>query len=299
MTRLWQFLRSPERGRLLSIIQKILKWTLLPFLYGDYILSKSKQIYSHPKSDYPDNKVLIYVKHGAIDKYDLEVLEYFSKENFFIVLCSTIEEDRRFANQWAEKCRFGRDSSYLRDFARNLKFDEKEYLEILFLNDSMIWDVSAMPDLIVKLRKYPHNTIVFPTESVNPKTHSQPYLMYVVLDQIGIQKFSTSFEWVKTLHLKRSLIQFIEYRIQSKLSALGWEVEIMIKHRDLFHSAEGAYDGKKLNPTQHLWDRLPKMGIVGIKRSLIFSNPVGVPNAPTSPEAALSLIRKIREEERE
>ena len=66
-------------------------------------MSNSKQIYTFPGADYFGEKVLIYIKHGSLDKYDLEVLNYFSRANFFTVLCSTTPQDCNFANYWVEK----------------------------------------------------------------------------------------------------------------------------------------------------------------------------------------------------
>jgi hypothetical protein len=289
-----RFSRSPERKGLFFVAQKIFKWVIFPFLYLDYLLSKSKHIYTFSGLDYVDEKVLIYVKHGKLDKYDFAVLDFFSKENFFTILCSTTAEDCGFADHWLKKKKFGRDSSFLRDFARSLKSYSGDNLEFLFLNDSMIWDTAALPEMVRRLRKNMVNTIMFPTESINPKTHFQHYLIHVKLDQNGIQKFHSSFDWVKTLHFKRSLVLFIEYKIQKKLSSKGWKTDTIVKYRELFNSAEEAISQKRFNPTQHLWDRLPNRGIVGVKRSLIFSNPVGVPNSPMSPEEALLVIRKIQ-----
>ena len=257
------------------------------------MLSNSEAIYKFPMINIEKAQILGYVKHGRLDKFDIEILEFFAEMGFQTFLCSTDIRDSKHANEWVRKENFGRDSSFLRDFARNLQFIEFERLEIVILNDSMVWDSVGLRSLIEKLRASEHNKIFFPTESIYPKSHVQPYLIYASLDKDYVQKFSKSFEWIRTLHFKRSLIEYVEYPMLSKLEDQGWLVGVVVRHKDLFATETEAFNGKKLNPTQHLWRCLPVHGIVGIKRSLINTNPVNVHDAPRNLDEALTSLRKI------
>ena len=239
-------------------------------------------------------RLFAYVKHGKIDAFDLELFDFFRKNGFFCILCSDQSVDSSVADLWLEKNRFGRDSSFFRDLTRDFANLSLGSLEFAFFNDSMLWDSEELPGLLLKLRSFNENAIIFPTESNNPRNHVQPYLLYVRLNQEGLQRFSQSFLWIKTLHFKRGLVRFIEYVFREKIEALGWEVQLLVKHRDLFDSELEAVAGNRINPNQHAWDRLPRLGLVGIKRSLIKSNPVGVINAPKSFEEALIALRRIK-----
>jgi hypothetical protein len=273
---------------------KIISWSFYPILAIDFYLSNHYRRYVIDDVSVFTPRLFAYVKHGKIDAFDLELFDFFSKNGFFCILCSDQSEDSRVADLWLEKNRFGRDSSFFRDLTRNFANLSLGSLEFAFFNDSMLWDSEELPGLLLKLRSFNENAIIFPTESNNPRNHVQPYLLYVRLNQEGLQRFSQSFLWIKTLHFKRGLVRFIEYVFREKIEALGWEIQLLVKHRDLFDSELEAVAGNRINPNQHVWDRLPRLGLVGIKRSLIKSNPVGVINAPKSFEEALIELRRIK-----
>jgi len=273
---------------------KIISWSFYPILAIDFYLSNHYRRYVIDNVSVFTPRLFAYVKHGKIDAFDLELFDFFRKNGFFCILCSDQSEDSRVADLWLEKNRFGRDSSFFRDLTRNFANLSLGSLEFAFFNDSMLWDSEELPGLLLKLRSFNENAIIFPTESNNPRNHVQPYLLYVRLNQEGLQRFSQSFLWIKTLHFKRSLVRFIEYVFREKIEALGWEIQLLVKHRDLFDSELEAAAGNRINPNQHAWDRLPRLGLVGIKRSLIKSNPVGVINAPKSFEEALIELRRIK-----
>jgi hypothetical protein len=273
---------------------KIISWSFYPILAIDFYLSNHYRRYVIDNVSVFTPRLFAYVKHGKIDAFDLELFDFFRKNGFFCILCSDQSEDSRVADLWLEKNRFGRDSSFFRDLTRNFANLSLGSLEFAFFNDSMLWDSEELPGLLLKLRSFNENAIIFPTESNNPRNHVQPYLLYVRLNQEGLQRFSQSFLWIKTLHFKRGLVRFIEYVFREKIEALGWEIQLLVKHRDLFDSELEAAAGNRINPNQHAWDRLPRLGLVGIKRSLIKSNPVGVINAPKSFEEALIELRRIK-----
>ena len=289
-----RFLRSPYRGRTVTGLLKIISWSFYPILAIDFYLSNHYRRYVIDNVSVFTPRLFAYVKHGKIDAFDLELFDFFRKNGFFCILCSDQSEDSRVADLWLEKNRFGRDSSFFRDLTRNFANLSLGSLEFAFFNDSMLWDSEELPGLLFKLRSFNENAIIFPTESNNPRNHVQPYLLYVRLNQEGLQRFSQSFLWIKTLHFKRGLVRFIEYVFREKIEALGWEIQLLVKHRDLFDSELEAAAGNRINPNQHAWDRLPRLGLVGIKRSLIKSNPVGVINAPKSFEEALIELRRIK-----
>lgn len=273
---------------------KIISWSFYPILALDFYLSNHYRRYVIDNVSVFTPRLFAYVKHGKIDAFDLELFDFFRKNGFFCILCSDQSVDSSVADLWLEKNRFGRDSSFFRDLTRDFANLSLGSLEFAFFNDSMLWDSEELPGLLLKLRSFNENAIIFPTESNNPRNHVQPYLLYVRLNQEGLQRFSQSFLWIKTLHFKRGLVRFIEYVFREKIEALGWEVQLLVKHRDLFDSELEAVAGNRINPNQHAWDRLPRLGLVGIKRSLIKSNPVGVINAPKSFEEALIALRRIK-----
>jgi hypothetical protein len=288
------YLRSPYRGRAIAIALRTLGWSFYPILALDFCFSNTKPRYIIQSSIIFPPKLFAYVKHGEMDLFDLELFDFFRNNGFYCILCSDQDSDSGVPDLWIRKNRLGRDSTFLRDLTRHFKNLSSDGLELAFFNDSMVWDSEELPRLLIKLRSYNLNTIVFPTESNNPRNHIQPYFLYVRLNNIGLQRFSESFYWIRTLHLKRSLVRFVEYVFLEKILSLGWEVQIIVKHMDLFNSDAEAFAGRKINPNQHAWDKLPKLGLVGIKRSLIKSNPVGVNNAPKSLEEALITLRKLK-----
>jgi hypothetical protein len=239
-------------------------------------------------------KVFAYVKHGAIDKYDLELISFFKRNGFVCILSSTEQNDSILADFWIKKIRFGRDSSFLRDLARAMNSANIENIELAFFNDSMIWDPDELPQFLTWLRSFKQNAMIFPTESNNPQPHIQPYFLYARLDRLSQQRFSRSFEWVKTLHFKRSLVKYVEYPFLGEILSHKWEVQVLVKHRDLFESEKEAIAGNLINPNQHGWEKLPRLGLVGIKRSLIKFNPVGVSNAPKTYEEGMASLRKLK-----
>lgn len=289
-----RFLRSPYRGRTITQLLKVIGWSYDQILGLDFYFSNSNRRYEIQDLGITSPKLFAYVKHGKIDSFDLELIDFFRKNGFFCILCSNQPLDSRIADFWIEKNRFGRDSSLLRDLTRNFENLSMGSFEFAFFNDSMIWDSEELPKLLVRLRSFDENAVVFPTESNNPRNHVQPYLLYVRLNREGLQRFSQSFLWIKTLHFKRGLVKFIEYIFREKIEALGWEVQVLVKHRDLFDSDLEAMAGRRINPNQHAWERLPRLGLVGVKRSLIKSNPVGVANAPKSIEEALRILQTLK-----
>jgi hypothetical protein len=286
-----RYLRDLERGPFLTLLRKSLKSLMRPIIKLDFVFSSTKPIYRNLQWDQDAGRIFVFIKHGKMDKFDMQILEFFRDKDFFTLLFSTEYEDSIYADQWQKKRLFGRDSSILRDVSRTFGNIETHELELAIFNDSMVWDEMEMPNLLAKLRSYPKNTIVFPTESMYPVSHVQPYFVYANMDKRTLQKYSVSFEWIKTYHLKRSMVQFVEYLMRDTLENAGWLVEVVAKHKQLVTSA-----GKKVtdefNPTQHLWKSLPKCGIVGIKRSLVNTNPVNVIDAPRNFEDAIKNLRE-------
>jgi hypothetical protein len=174
--------------------------------------------------------------------------------------------------------------------ARSLELNDNESVSFFYLNNSMIWQKNGICELINKLKNSESNIIYFPTESYNPVYHVQPYFVFANLNQDCVKDFSSNFEWIRNFHLKRSLIYFNEYRIARKLLERNWQIRVIAPYKELIElenqsrltKSEELLDStyRHYNPTQHMWKSLSKFHINGVKRSLVFKNPLGIKNSP-------------------
>jgi hypothetical protein len=302
MANLAQILRTTRGG----IAIKFLVWTLKILMKVgtkiDYIFSTNKALYDFSKIGSNSPRIFVFVHHsksGLLDEYDLKVLKEAKISGFSTVLVSNgpICEISN-ADFVVQKNRNGRDFSVLRDAARSMRLNRNKQIEFFYLNNSMVWQDSAILDLIRNFQNSEKNVLIFPTESFNPLYHVQPYFMYVKLDISVIFKFSSSFEWIRNFHFRRSIIYFNEYRMAGKLNSKNWKIRVVAPYWNLLES-ENKYrqvsnqvildsNFKFYNPNQHFWKSLSLFQINGVKRSLIYRNPVGIKDAPCNESNALT-----------
>jgi hypothetical protein len=305
MKKLIQHLRSSDRNRLFGVIGRMISNSIWILVLFDWVISSKKDSLRLEEVNSNLPRMFIYVHHsdsGTLDLYDERVLKEAKLNGFATILFSNKQlEKNQYVDYCFQKNRFGRDFAVLRNMARILKFNSNQRIDFFYLNDSMIWQVNGISTLCSVFDKAESNLIIFPTESLNPTHHVQPFFLFAKLDKEKFHEFSISFEWIKNLHFKRSLIYLNEYRIARKLLERNWNIKILAPYWEILNAennfrknnSEQFYDSsfKFYNPTQHFWRMLPSFQIQAVKKSLIHNNPVGIANPPSSVSSALKTLR--------
>jgi hypothetical protein len=302
MAKITQSLRASHRNAISNILARILANSAWVIVIMDQIISSNKQSFELLNFNFGLSRLFIYVHHsktGLLDKYDKQVLKEAKSSGFSTILVSNGRFiDIKNADYIFRKNRFGRDFAVLRDMARSLKLNNNQLISFFYMNNSMVWKDNGISELIDVLEKSDIDTVIFPTESYNPVHHVQPYFVFAKLEKEKIVKFSSSFEWIKNFHFRRSLIYLNEYRIAHKLLKRNWKIKVVAPYWELIETENRIRETKfeeildptyKLyNPTQHMWKSLSKFHISGVKKSLIFKNPVGIKNSPSNISNALA-----------
>lgn len=298
--------RSSERGALICILARTFAFSLWPVVIMDRLVSSNSNKLKLLDFDFNLSRIFIYVHHSEsrlLDDYDKQVLEEAKSSGFSTILVSNGEFNSAENTDYIfRKNRFGRDFGVLRDMARSLTLNGNQTISFFYLNNSMVWKKNGIFDLINVLEKSKVNVLVFPTESFNPVHHVQPYFLFAKLEKDKFNHFSSSFNWIRNFHFRRSLIYLNEYRIARKLLDNDWKIQVLAPYWKLIETENRVRQNKfeelldptyKLyNPTQHMWKSLSKFHISGIKKSLIFKNPGGVKNSPTNARDALASMYK-------
>jgi hypothetical protein len=291
-------LTSPESGRVMSMIRTLIQKILKLICSFDYLLSTNKEITS---INYPTPKIseifciVSHSKTSKIEKNVVDCLNSMKAIGLTTVLITNYEmEHKNLADVVVQKGTKGRDLAALRDFVRSTKFLTSKNLQIIYINDSCYWHSSRLVKSYKRLSESPLNTFYFPTQSMYPVRHVQPYFFYIKLSAESIPRFALSLEWIKNYRLKRSLVLFGEYEMEKKLYKQGWDVDLLVNYRDVIVAEnilrslnlEQPLDPicLKYNPTQHCWRVLPKFDIPGVKKSLIISNPYRIQGVLDSEE---------------
>jgi hypothetical protein len=298
------FLRASERNRIIALVRKCYAAVLSKLLLVDWFFSSRKTQITQREIQVSNSKIFVFVhysKSSLIDVYDRNVLLALRQLGFFIILVTnSLGDSNNLADVVLKKGRFGRDFSNLRDVVRNIVTDEISELEFFYLNNSMIWKSNTFPALVDLLRQFPLNEIIVPTISLNPRFHAQPFFVYCRLDRLHQTLFQSSFNWIRNLHFKRSVVLFSEVKFYKKLRYLGWNISPVADYWDLLKIENDlrAQNGEDVlsgdcalyNPTQHFWRCLPSVSIHAVKRSLAESNPVNVKNGPKDFKDAISFL---------
>ena len=289
-------LTSPESGKAMSMIRTLIQKFLKLICTFDYLLSTNKEM---TVLNYPTSKIseiFCIVSHSKtikIEKNVVDCLNSMKAVGLTTVLITNYEmQHKKLADIVVQKGAKGRDLAAMRDFVRSTKFLNSKNLQIIYINDSCYWDSSKLVNSYKRLSESPLNTFYFPTQSMYPVKHVQPYFFYIKVNKESIPRFALSLEWVKNYRLKRSLVLFGEYEMEKNLFKQGWDVHLLANYSDVILAEnilrslnlEQPLDPNCLryNPTQHCWRVLPKFQIPGIKKSLIERNPYGISGLPRS-----------------
>ena len=289
-------LTSPKSGKAMSIARTFIQKILKLICSFDYLLSTNKEIttinYPTPKI----SEIFCIVSHSKTSKIENNVVDCLNSMKAIgltTVLITNYEmEHKNLADVVVQKGAKGRDLAALRDFVRSTKFLKSKNLQIIYINDSCYWHASRLVKSYKRLSESPLNTFYFPTQSMYPVRHVQPYFFYIKLSAESIPKFALSLEWIKNYRLKRSLVLFGEYEMEKNLCKQGWDVDLLVNYRDVIVAEnilrslnlEQSLDPicLKYNPTQHCWRVLLKFNIPGVKKSLLVRNPYGISGIPKS-----------------
>jgi hypothetical protein len=179
-----------------------------------------------------------------------------------------------------------RDSMRLFEFPRNL----------ILMNTSMIWDHRRLARIIHELTSLDlEGRVTYLTESLQGSRHGQSFFIHINVNKTEFSKLKT-FLLTKTKNwrFKRSVVKFGEKALFDFFESVP---EIQIEFLFPYKEVERSYmllseadseawikshlkKNVKLNPTQHLWPALKKLGFPGIKKTLIKNNPAKLEKIP-------------------
>jgi hypothetical protein len=235
----------------------------------------------------PDTQTQIFREH---------IRQVFSKNNFEFHVVQNIESQvsTESTNTIFRKNR-GFDLGAYRDVLRVISDTQSE---VLFLNDSIYWDVIQLDRLLSHLDNM-NDGAYFLTDSHQPFHHFQSYFMFLK----GKTAILQAKNWLGTIrnwHRKTAAIEFGELRNAKYFKD---SAHILFPYSELIKSAELHYqkpdlsvftkerlkfclrnvrDGIPLNPTHHFYFELLQLGFPGIKRDLVKLNPSGIPDLEIS-----------------
>jgi hypothetical protein len=218
-----------------------------------------------------------YSKYSKLDSYDEDIIKKAKDLGFYTILYTNQESIRsNFIDEVVLKPTKGRDAAVLASFAKGLGHLKAEGpLDVCFINNSFAWNPEYFEEVYSRAVSGSRNTIVFPTESCYPTLHVQPYSLFVRLDELGLAKFSESFNWIRASRFKRTLVTFYEYRLCLMLQQNGWSTSSICDAKSLFGQYQANFDSEMtyeryitldINPTSDLWSLLPNLGLVGVKK---------------------------------
>jgi hypothetical protein len=303
-SKLRKAITNPDASTMIKKLRFLISRVAIPVYYLDHISSvqKTKFGWEGPKKN--SVKIFCLIHHsnlGILDDFDQSTLNQMKKLGFYTLLFTNSQSlDSKYADEIHVKARFGRDFAVLRDFARGIVEKKFDHVELLFMNNSMVWENVSLSSLIDQLKALPEGNLIFPTSSKYPKYHLQPYFMYSVLNDDQIIKFSMSFEWIRNWRLRRTIIHFGEYKIYETLKSLNWNIKVIAEYEAILnyenlmrsqnHEVLLRSNSSYYNPTLQMWRSLPYFGLVGVKRSLIANNSYDLKNSPTTLQSAMKML---------
>lgn len=263
----------------------------------DYFLSSRKTEYF--EFDVTGESIFLYICRSKLTPEEKSILDKLKQNGFVVNLVTEFEEQVSNDIKVIQKLK-GRDFVAYRDFLAYLEKNRSgKYTEILMMNDSMIWSNQNFEIMLKKLRLSKFNEIVFPTDSVDPTYHVQPYLIYAKTDLFTIKQLSSAFKYVRNVSLKITHVYKHELKLAESLLKNYVYFSIMAPIDEVkklctdskIHSMHCLKtEFQRMNTTHHEWDLLPFFSIYGVKKLLIKNNPRRVKNIPNNLEEALNFI---------
>lgn len=246
------------------------------------------------------NHLLFYLhfdKNDSVDQYDSYVINTLKDtfDNFYLVSNSKIDsnfiEEKTLLSQ-----NKGRDLGAMRDIV-NYLIEESYRGKIVFLNNSMYW--GPQPQLVRFIRnmfnELKPGTLVGAVESFQIERHFQSFALGLQFPDM-VESWPSPLGHVRNWKLKRSLVRFGEIPICRFSESLGYRTHALVSrvnitselHLQIGPNASEIMNlqakGIELNPTQHHWRLLRKLGIPGVKRSLVHANPAKLQDLEELPE---------------
>lgn len=275
--------------------------TLTSFCRLDNLFSGQKSNFSNHDIfnclDLESSELLFYIhysKHEEFDKYDLKTIRTLNSLNVPLVLISNSVIPLEIAEIPLLKSKnYGRDLGAMRDVLTYL-FELEYSGKVIFLNNSMFWGPENDLKVFIHriLSSLSPGTFIGPVESFQVRRHFQSFLVAL---QIPKKQDSerNPLEYIRNWRAKRSLVRFGELPMLERFQHAGYKSISIVTSADVLSNLQyvGSSDSphlKKLleknvdlNPTQHTWSVVNKLGIPGIKRSLVLSNPARIKNLPS------------------
>jgi hypothetical protein len=259
------------------------------------LLSGKRNLLYSPFSIAKRDKIAILATYPKEDKFlnIIDVAKVLVKHDFSVVIIDNSEHRVDFSDKNLHMYHFKR---------KNLGFDLASYRdavsilpeqpsELLFMNDSMIWDTIRLDEFIDRVRSN-KNGIYFPIKSSQPYDHFQTYFIYIK----GTENLSRLFNWFHTLRNwrdKNAAVLFGELKTWNFFSRSANAIFSEKDCVELFDSRNinsCDYENSlriakmraseidiRLNPSHYYWKEMVMLGFPGIKRDLIEQNKSNIP----------------------
>ena len=274
-----------KKSNVIFALRKYFRAMLTMLAWLDHLTSKSTGHTYFIQNGSNLNKIFCmahYSNDSKLDSCDANILKKAKELGFYTILYTNQDSIvSHYVDRIILKPIRGRDAAVLANFAKGLRhLKVEDAVDICFMNNSFAWDPQCFEEIYSQATSGPKNTIVFPTESCYPSQHVQPYSLFVSLDELGLTKFSDSFNWIRAWRFKRTTVVFYEYRLFRVLQQKGWSLLSICDAKSLFAEYQTLfnleitferYGTLDINPTSDLWSVLPKLGLVGVKKQTAIS----------------------------
>ena len=169
----------------------------------------------------------------------------------------------------------GFDLGIFRDALNSLDFSgPSDSIEIILVNDSMIYSQNSLKNLVKISRRNPQNTLSSMLQSFQRKRHLQTFFMHGSFNHEGFESLRLAFSQIRNWKYKRSVVVFGEKKLhqvvdRTILNSNGlWDTnslkELIDKNcqkcKKLLETSS-----KDINPTNHLIHLLNRFGIDATK----------------------------------
>ena len=223
----------------------------------------------------------------------VEIAKVLTKHDFSVVIIDNSEHcvdlsDEDLSIYHLKRKNLGFDLASYRDAVSILP---EQPSELLFMNDSIIWDSIKLDEFIDKIRLN-KNGIYFPIKSRQPYDHFQTYFIYIK----GKENLPNLYHWFQTLRNwrdKNAAVLFGELKTWKYFSS---SANAILSEKDCFELFDSGiinsteYESKlkivkmraskidiRLNPSHYYWKEMIMLGFPGIKRDLVEKNKSNIP----------------------
>ena len=213
-------------------------------------------------------KVAVYVSYKSLqgDKYESVLFEALQRSGFSIIKVINDLESKEVESPPDQIFRKnnGRDLGAIRDILLHL---DTNVVEELFIFNSSLAFLSNIEEFLVSIRKEKADQVTVGVQSYQKMMHFQSFFYYASGN--GIATLKNSFEVVRNVRYKRTLINFGEIWISRRLIKSGIQLNILYPYPKVLNRKPKWYYrlGIALNPSLDCAEDLIVLGAPFVKRS--------------------------------